>query len=328
MSNLRPLFLIIITFSALLAPHFADARAGGGRSSMGSRGSRTYNSPSYSSNAQPIQRSTMSPQNTPQQQMPGSARPGFNSQPMGAAFGGGGSPFFRGLAGGFLGAGLASMFFGHSSYAGAAGMGGGGFAGLLGSLFKIILIGGLIYLVIRFFRSRSTLTNLTNATPTNNFSGNFNSSNHSSYQAPEAVISLNITDSDKNYFEQLFQKIQHHWSEGDLNRLRQFVTPELLQYFSEELSSNASRGLMNKVENVTLKIADITESWHEFDLDYASANLQWTAHDYMVNLDKNNGENGYLASGSQNELVEVKEVWTFVRSAGGNWLLSAVQQTG
>ena len=100
----------------------------------------------------------------------------------------------------------------------------------------------------------------------------------------------------------------------------------MLQYFNEELSSNASRGLMNKVENVTLRVADITESWREFALDYAAANLQWTANDYMVNLDKNPGEQGYIASGNKTEFVEVKELWTFVRSAGGNWLLSAVQQ--
>ena len=85
----------------------------------------------------------------------------------------------------------------------------------------------------------------------NNFSSNFTSNTNYAETVPDTSIPLMITNSDKEYFEQLLQKIQHNWSEGDLTRLRQFVTPEMLQYFSEELSSNASRGLANKIENVT-----------------------------------------------------------------------------
>ena len=64
---------------------------------------------------------------------------------------------------------------------------------------------------------------------------------------------LNVTDADQAYFEQLLIKIQQYWSAGDLTRLRQYVTPEMLQYFSEELSVNSSKGLANIVENVSLE---------------------------------------------------------------------------
>lgn len=321
MYNYRRLILIAITVFAMLAPHLADARAGGGRSSSGSRGSRTYSMPSYSK-AQPIQRSTTAAQKPSQQQGLAPAQQGFNPQNAGGMLGGG-NPFWRGMAGGFLGAGIASMLFGHSS-AMATGMGaGGGAGGMLGSLMQILLIGGLIYFAVRLFRGSSIASN---ASSMNNFSSNFSSSHNYQQAAADTTTPLLITSADKGYFEELLQKIQHNWSEGDLTRLRLFVTPEILQYFSEELSANSSRGLANKVDNIKLESADVVESWHEYELDYASARLQWSAVDYMVRLDKNPSDSGYIESGSNINPQMSEEIWTFVRSSGGNWLLSAIQQ--
>jgi predicted lipid-binding transport protein (Tim44 family) len=39
------------------------------------------------------------------------------------------------------------------------------------------------------------------------------------------------------------------------------------------------------------------------------------------------GDPDYLVSGDPRTPVEAEEVWTFVRRPGGNWLLSAIQQT-
>src|SRR5205085_8039040 len=117
-----------------LSPSLADARAGssssGGRqsssSTMGSRSPRTFEN----NGAAPHTRS-MTPSN-----------PSATS-PMGAptpAYAGGGSffqrrPFLTGLAGGFLG----SMLFSHL----------GGLGTGLGFLLTLLLIGGLIFFVVR-----------------------------------------------------------------------------------------------------------------------------------------------------------------------------------
>ena len=70
----------------------------------------------------------------------------------------------------------------------------------------------------------------------------------------------------------------------------------------------------------------MVQSWHEFDLDYATAQLKWSALDYMVRLDRNPGDADYIASGSATNSDTAEEIWTFVRASGGNWLLSAIQQ--
>lgn len=215
--------------------------------------------------------------------------------------------FWGGLGGGLLGAGLFGMLFGHLF------MGGGG-------LFPMLLMGGVIYYLYTRFKGRGFA-------PAAQFNAPQGFGQNSSYTPPTYVSSSAlITDADKDEFEQLLEKIQHAWSEGDLTRMRQFVTPEMVQYFSEELSANASRGLANKVEQVRLLEADIVQSWHELDFDYATAQLKWSALDYMIRLDRNPGDADYIASGSQTAPDTAQEIWTFVRASGGHWLLSAIQQ--
>ena len=261
---------------------------------MGSRGTRTYSAPSR---ATQIDRSTTA-RPTPSQTTNSSLFP----QPTPA-----GNPFWRGLAGGFLGAGLASMLFGHGMGYGG-GMGGGGLG-----LIPMLLIGfGIYYFVRRMTAGRSA--------------SNYFAPSTTAIDTPDITQPLDITEADKAAFAQLLQHIQQAWSEGDLNRLRQYVTPEMLQYFSEELSSNASHGLANKIEQVTLISANTLESWQEFDLYYATAQLQWTALDYMVRLDRKPNDSDYIASGNAIHPETAEEIWTFTRAAGGNWLLSAIQQ--
>ena len=58
--------------------------------------------------------------------------------------------FFGGLAGGLLGAGLIGMLLGGGFFGGL-----GGIASILGFLLQIALIGGLIWLAVRFFQRRN-----------------------------------------------------------------------------------------------------------------------------------------------------------------------------
>ena len=93
------------------------------------------------------------------------------------------------------------------------------------------------------------------------------------------------------------------------------MTPEMLGYFSEELTRNTSRGVRNIVSNVRLLEGDITESWEEGDLQYATAYMKWSATDYLARLDRSPGAPDYVAGGDPNRPIESEEVWTFVRAA-------------
>jgi predicted lipid-binding transport protein (Tim44 family) len=131
---------------------------------------------------------------------------------------------------------------------------------------------------------------------------------------------LEITPADYTAFERLLGEIQTAYSNEDTGALRERVTPEMLTYFGEQLSENASRGVVNKVSDVRLLQGDLSEAWHEGNADYATVAMRFALVDGM--LDRASGR-PVGGDGAQ----EVTEVWTFTRVSGGRWLLSAIQQT-
>ena len=312
----RTLAVALLCAWVALAPSLAEARAGssGGAMSQGSRGSRTYSN----NGGAPMQRS-LAP--TPAPSQPSVApRP----SPMAPAYGGGfmqRNPFMTGLLGGFLGAGLAGMLFGSSAYAAE---GASGFSGILGMLLQFAVIAGLIWLALAFFRRRSALT----AGP-----AMFPRPVDVTAAAPAGArdpVEIPIAEADFNAWSDLLVGIQSAWSKGDLAALRRYVTPEMLSYFGEELARNVSQGVENRVEQVTLLKGDLQEAWSEGELEFATARLRWSAVDYMVALPSANGQsaggNEVIVRGNPSQPSEATELWTFVRSHGGRWLLSAIQQ--
>ena len=138
--------------------------------------------------------------------------------------------------------------------------------------------------------------------------------------APPTREDLTIAKSDYNAFERLLGNIQAAYSAEDLSALRATVTPEMLSYFSEQLAGNASRGLINRVVDVKLLKGDLAEAWREGITDYATVAMNFGLKDSMVER-----ASGRTVEGGEHS--EVTELWTFMRARGGNWLLSAVQQT-
>lgn len=289
-----------------LTPSLADARAGssyssGGKSSfsgMGSRGSRTFDN----NGAAPITRS-VTPTN------PSAASP---SSPLGTpapAYGGSffqRHPFLTGLAGGFLG----SMLFSHL----------GGLGQGLGFLLTLLIIGFVIFFLVRLLFGRRFAP----------AGGGFMPRSVGAAAAPALTHfrgrDTTIGDADLTSFQTIHAAVQDAWGRGDLGRMRELMTPEMLSYFSEELTRNSSQGVQNVVSDVRLLKGDISEAWEEGDLEYATAYMRWSAIDYVVRLGRSPGQPDYIASGNPRVPTEAEEVWTFVRRRGGNWLLSAIQQ--
>jgi predicted lipid-binding transport protein (Tim44 family) len=315
--NWRILLALFFSVNLALAPAIAEARAGssaGGRSSsMGSRGSRTYEN----NGAQPLSRSV-----TPAPEVP--RQPGFTPAAPAPLYGGGGSffqrhPFLTGLAGGFIG----SWLFGHSGY--AAEGDGGSSGSMLGMLLQLLIIGLLIYFAVRLFRGWS------HAGGSRGGGGGAGWPPRSAGAAAapprrDRGRDINVADNDLETFQKIHAAVQEAWSEGDLAKMRHLMTPEMLSYFSEELTRNASQGVRNIVANVELLKGDLTESWEEGDLQYATAYLRWRANDYVVRSARSPGDSDYIVSGDPRTPVEAEEMWTFVRRQGGDWLLSAIQQ--
>lgn len=293
------LFLALFFCAAMvLAPSLAEARAGssygGGGASMGSRGLRSFEN----NGASPLTRS-VNP--SPQQTSPLGA-------PSPALGYGGGSffqrhPFLTGLAGGFLG----SMLF-HSL---------GGFGHVLGGLLTFVIIGLLIAFVIRLFSGRG-FSYAGAGAPMPSSLGAAAAPTQARFRGRD----VGVADNDLQQFQLIHGAVQEAWSRGDLGQMRQLMTPEMLGYFSEELTKNSSQGVQNIVANVNLLKGDVSEAWEEGDLQYATAYLRWSAIDYNARL----GAPNQIVSGNPRAPTENEEVWTFVRRRGGDWLLSAIQQ--
>ena len=321
MKNVR--WLAVIAAVIIVAPSLADARAGGGTNS-GSRGTNTGQAPAptrTAPTAAPIERSA-----TPQQpaQNPATVTPA-SATPQGGGFMAR-NPFLSGLMGGMLGAGLFGMMFGGGF---SGGLGGG--AGMLGLLLQVMLIGGLAYLAVRLFRGWSA-ARTQSAGPAYAYAAAAQRMNEavarpgagggSSPALLGSSAQLAISAEDFNTFEAMLGEIQTAYSHGDLAKLRGLATPEMLGYFSEELSNNAGRGVENKVEAVKLEQGDLSEAWNEAGVDYATVAMRFSMIDATRRI-----TDGSIVAGNDQVRTEATEVWTFLRSRGGKWILSAIQQT-
>jgi predicted lipid-binding transport protein (Tim44 family) len=307
---------------ALIAATSADARVGGGFGS-GSRGTRTFSAPAATptapSAARPIERSVTQPGAATAGRPAATAGGGFFNRP-GGMFGGG---LLGGLAAGFIGAGLFGMLFGHGFMGGL-----GGFASILGLLVQI----GLVVIVARLAfawwqrrnqpayampnaQSRPTMREMfSNGTAGGNTANGGGAS-------PEPSDGIGITPADYDTFERLLGEMQTAYSNEDIAALRRVATPEMVSYFSEDLAENASRGVINKVTDVKLLQGDLSEAWREGNVEYASVAMRISLVDQTIER-----ASGRVVEGGPTP-EEVVEVWTFMRSRGGNWVLSAIQQS-
>jgi predicted lipid-binding transport protein (Tim44 family) len=131
---------------------------------------------------------------------------------------------------------------------------------------------------------------------------------------------IEIGEADFNAFEKRLAEVQAAYSAEDIARLRRLATPEVVSYFAEELSDNASRGVVNTISDIKLLQGDLAEAWREGDTEYASVAMRYASLDYTAERDS-----GRLVEGDK-QPFERTEIWTFRRSRGGEWMLSAVQQ--
>jgi predicted lipid-binding transport protein (Tim44 family) len=290
----------------LLAVSSADARIGGGLSS-GSRGTRTFSAPPSTSTApsaaQPFNRTFTQP-----------GSPGLGTSTAGGGFfnrpGGG---MLRGLAAGFLGAGLLGMLFGGGLFGGLGG---------LSSLFGLILQIGLIVIVVRlamsWWQRRSTPAYADSATRGPGGAQTYRTG--SGFGLGSGSAPLEILPADYEAFERLLSDIQAAWSNEDVAKLHTLATPEMVSYFTDDLQRNKARNVVNKVSGTKLLQGDLAEAWREGDTDFASVAMRFSMIDKTVDR-----VSGRLVEGSE-QPSEATEVWTFLRPRGANWELSAIQQ--
>jgi predicted lipid-binding transport protein (Tim44 family) len=237
--------------------------------------------------------------------------------------------FGRSLLGGVMLGGLIGLLFGH---------GFGGLAGMFGMILQVLLIGGVIVLLMRAFRSMQS-TNPAMARNSSNANDlAYESASHRytddardfglhreaspSQSAPYRNDSdeIRLTQDDLDTFERRLAEVQEAFGREDHAALRRLATPEMVSYLSEELADNAKNGVKNDVSDVRLLQADIAEAWREGDRDYATAAMLYSSRD--VTRERMSGR---VVAGADRS-TETTELWTFTRQVDGDWKLSAIQQ--
>src|SRR5580704_15592236 len=299
-------FAVVLSLAMplVVAASAADARVGGGVSS-GSGGARTFSAPPSTSTApsaaQPFNRTIAQPGSAAT-----TAGGGFFSRPGG---------MLRGLAAGFLGAGLLGMLFGGGMFGGI-----GGFSSIIGLILQI----GLIVLLVRFAMSwwqRRNQTATAYAGGPSPLSAQATYGSGMGFGLGSGSAPVQILPADYEAFERLLGETQDAWSNEDVARLHTLATPEMVSYFVRDLEQNKAENVVNKVTGTRLLQGDLAEAWREGDTDYASVAMRYSLVD--TTLDRATGR--VVKGDGQPE--EVTEVWTFLRPRGGKWELSAIQQT-
>lgn len=313
--------IAVLAGALLLVPMVAEARPGGGKG-FGSRGSRTESAPSRTTTApngaQPFQRSAQPSAPAASQAAGAGAAAAQAARPSMAR------NLMMGLGAGLLGAGLFGMLSGSGFFSGLA-----SFAGMLGFLLQIALIGGAIWLAIRFFRRRSEpqmaaaggaplpREPMNPAQP--NASARLGSLLGGGSAAP-ATAPLDLVDADFTAFEKLLADVNAAYSNEDEAGLRRLTTPEMFGFFDEDLTNNVRKGLVDRVSDVKLLQGDLSEAWREGNLDYATVSMRFSLINALYER-----ASGKIVDGDATAAQEVTEFWTFVRERGGAWKLSGIQ---
>ncbi len=308
--------VMVMLLATLVWTLDAWARAGGGRS-FGSRGSRSFSAPASPGS---------SPSSPTRQAVPPS---GFQ-QPQRSGWMGG---LMGGIGGFLLGGLIGSLLFG--------GFGHGLFGGI--GLLEILLIAGLIYFAVSYMRRRQQPAPAASYgyTPpyqqdASTWPSGSASGSTATMEAPGTVTDLerglgHIRQMDSAFdpvrfasdsASDVFFNVQAAWMARDMASVRDLLAPELYEELQKECERLRAERRLNRLENIAVRSAEVTEAWQESGRDYVTVRLLANLLDYTVDEVTNE-----VVEGSRTAPVKFEEYWTFVRPVGRNaWRLSAIQQ--
>jgi predicted lipid-binding transport protein (Tim44 family) len=197
-----------------------------------------------------------------------------------------------GFASGFFGAGLLGLLFGDGLLGGLGG--GASYVGLLVQLALVAMLGRVMWVAWRN-RDEAPRTGLSPRQLADAYE-------HSRGDLrPDTGMpsfeDLQIADADYEDFDRVLQGIHGAVGRDDREGLRALVTPDMMGYFAKHQALDA-------VSGSALGKDDLANAWSEGDTDYATVALR--------------------APSAQR--IRGPEMWTFVRTSGHGWQLSAIQR--
>jgi predicted lipid-binding transport protein (Tim44 family) len=322
----RARFLTMLAILGLaLVPALADARPGGGASS-GSRGARTYSAPPSTRTAPEAPRPMDRTMTAPTQPTAPAAAPGQVARPGALAPAARGGFFQRNpFLAGFLGAGLFGLLLGGGLFGGLSGL-----TAFLGLMLQVAIIALLAMLVIGFFRRRAQPAPA--GVPGAMMRERMDPPDPVPAQGPtqggglargpaRPVDEIGVLPEDFAEFESMLKRVNEAWSRRDMATLSRIATPEMNQFFRDDIEALDARGWRNETRDLRLEQGDLAEAWREGARDYATVAMRFSLVDVTREI-----ATGRVAEGDPEARQMATELWTFVRVPGGPWTLSAIQQ--
>ncbi len=172
--------------------------------------------------------------------------------------------------------------------------------GFFGTLFLILVLGGIGYVVYRlFFANGSVAANSTSYA---------SSASHSSISASSFTRTPSMSDDLLNIAPQNFRHIQDAYSRADAAAVAQLVDASYLPTFTADMQAEAG-GPGVTVHSVKV-VGNKVLGFEQQDSRYVGS-----IH-FMADISEGNGPS-----------EEIQELWHFVRATeGGNWLLAGIEQ--
>ena len=203
----------------------------------------------------------------------------------------------------------------------------GAIAGMIGVLLQFALVGGILYVVVNFIRSRmqpaSAMSPNTNKTEPGNNTQTRSPFIFSGRPAPLAA-ELTISKDDFDSFERLLEETLAAYSREDVDELGARTTPEMLSYLSMDLYNNEKKGQRGNLSDIKLLRGNLAEAWRENGSDYATLAMCYSL--VATTTDRKSGE---VVAGDPSQSSQATELWTFRRddrARDEGWQLSAIQQ--
>jgi predicted lipid-binding transport protein (Tim44 family) len=204
-------------------------------------------------------------------------------------------------------------------------------------LLDLLLVGGLIWLAVAFFRRRQPEPALAGvprgwsapeatATTTEPTSGGGTTVLDQDLAQGVAAIRVMDPGFDPAGFGEtaraLFARVQTAWSARDLAPVRSEMTDEMAGILERELGRLRTLRRVNRVERVEIEAADVTEAWQEYGQDFLTVHFRASALDYTTDE-----TTGAVLDGDRSLPTTFEEYWTFARPVGPRaWKVSAIQQ--
>lgn len=220
------------------------------------------------------------------------------------------SGMFKMLVGGLMIGALLSLFMGQ------------GFDFGMPGLLEILIIGGIIFLVVRMImksRQKEKLQYATGGAYSSPAASNYNQTdNLSDTTAGGSTVSINEKLL-KDIATSTFKLLQDAWTKNDLSIVRNIMTERMYKYLDNQLQELKSQGSKNIVEIVYFQNVNIVDVEGEDDNKVVIVEIDAMLRDYTVDRYNN------IVEGSKDTPVEIKEYWAFVGKAL-EWKLDDIKQ--